>query len=186
MNVLFISEDYLKEITPTNLNVDVKEVYSHLLSAQDINIQSVLGSKLYNELKTAITNNTVTTDQETLLQLIKPACAWWSLVFSFRWMNYKIKNIGVQKAHSENAESADKSEMIWLLEDLNNRAEFYSERIREYLLINGSKYPSYLNPDILGMPDTSTQFSSGVFFPSKSNDCCDGIDPQDKGFHQIN
>ena len=53
-NVLFISETFLKQNTQVSDNVDVKYIRESILWAQDTEIQPVLGTTLYNKLKTDI------------------------------------------------------------------------------------------------------------------------------------
>jgi hypothetical protein len=59
-NVLFISETFLKDNTLLHENIDFKYLRPVVLMCQDIHIQHKIGTTLYNELKTQITNSTLT------------------------------------------------------------------------------------------------------------------------------
>jgi hypothetical protein len=51
---LFISEDFLKDNTQVSKNVDVKYIREAILWAQDSEIQTVLGTSFYEELKSDV------------------------------------------------------------------------------------------------------------------------------------
>jgi hypothetical protein len=55
-NVLFISETFLKDNTLLHENIDFKYLRPVVLMCQDIHIQHKIGTTLYDELKTQITN----------------------------------------------------------------------------------------------------------------------------------
>lgn len=190
MAVFFISETYLKDNTPANLNVDTKDVYAHVGTAQDVYIQDVIGSKLYDELKTAVAASTISSAQADLLDKIQPAQVWWSIYLALPWINYKVKNKSVQKSNSENGVAAELPEMKWLRDDLKNRAEYYSQRLKDFLFLNSQNYPSYTNPDLPVLPQRGNQFDSGMFMERKGgqfpDDCCPPFDRQDMGIHPIN
>src|SRR6185369_7065456 len=118
--------------TPTNLNVDVKDIYSHVQTAQDLYVQDILGGKLYIELQAAVDANTFTTAQTNIRPYIQKTHGWWTLWLAFPWMNFKVKNKAIQKSHSENGDAADLTEMRWLRDDLKNRAEYYAQRLKDF------------------------------------------------------
>ena len=53
-DVLFIQEDYFKKLAGVDGNVDWKKLESTIIMVQDIYIQKILGTNLYNDLKTKI------------------------------------------------------------------------------------------------------------------------------------
>lgn len=189
MAVLFISETFLKENTPVNLNVDVKDTYSHVQAAQDLYITDVLGIKLSDQLKASIAAVTTTQDEKDLLEYVQKALVWWTLYLAFPFLNFKVKNKSVQKSHSENGEAADLSELKWLRDDIKNRAEYYQTRVRDFLMLNVEKFSAYSNPDQPVLPNRRTGFDSGMFFERTRGtwgDDCPPIDIQDLGIHPIN
>ena len=73
-NVLFISETYLKDSSYIDENVDIKLIRNSILETQDMRILPILGTALYEQLKTQIQANTKTTLNNTLLDTyVKPA-----------------------------------------------------------------------------------------------------------------
>ena len=58
--VLFISEARLKSLTAIHDNVEPDDLMPYVVQAQDVYIQDILGTTLYNHLKDAIVANTLT------------------------------------------------------------------------------------------------------------------------------
>jgi len=67
MSVLFISETFLKQNTQVSDNVDVKYIREAILWAQDSEIQTVLGTTLYNKIQADITAGTLAGAYKTLV-----------------------------------------------------------------------------------------------------------------------
>ncbi len=68
-NVLLISETKLKSFTNINKNVDMDVLKAEIKIAQDIQLQTVLGTLFYNNLLAKVTagGNTFTPDELTLV-----------------------------------------------------------------------------------------------------------------------
>ena len=144
--ILFISEQYIKDTSYIDENVDIKLLRSSILETQDIRILSILGTALYNDLKSKISNGTVnsTTGYKTLLDTyVSPALKYWVLHDGAYILQYKIMNKGVVTRSSENAETIGVAELDRLMAFFKDRAEFYSDRITRYLLENDTTYPLY-------------------------------------------
>jgi hypothetical protein len=67
MSNLIISENYLKEYTTINNNVDVKIVTPVIQEAQVFYILPILGTQLYNQIISQVGSNTVSAANVTLL-----------------------------------------------------------------------------------------------------------------------
>lgn len=163
-NSLFISERYLKDNTAFNNAVDVTELLPHILIAQDIYIQPVLGSKLYNRLKSQVeleytTPGTLTSDEIDLLKLIRPALAHYTYSRALPFIYAKTRSKGIMKGETETAKSTEFDEMKYLKDDAMNTAEFYTQRIQDYLCENGSKFSEYINPDNPISPNHTQSYS---------------------------
>lgn len=146
-NVLFISEDYLKSFTIINDNTEMKLITPLIDKIQDQRILPSIGTGLFNEIKSQIVANTLTALNLTLLDdYIAKACLWWvmyeaPLVFVYRFMNK-----GVMKKSSDNSSPADMSELNVLRDNFKNDAEWYTQRIIDYLCQSNNSYPLYNNP----------------------------------------
>lgn len=171
-NVLFISEGRLKKLTSVHENVEPQDLMPHVLEAQDIYIQGLLGTKYYNTLKTRIENDTLTTPDETLLDnYIAPCLANYALYQAMPTLTYKIFNKSLMQPDSETAVAATLDQMKYIRQSVQDTAEFYRERTREYLRDNVSDFPDYNNPGTDGMlPDRQSDYFHGIVVP-KATGC---------------
>lgn len=145
METLFLTEEYLKQYSIVNDNVDMGVVTPTLIKIQDMYIHPIIGTALFEELKTQIQAETVTGLNETLLDMIRKCMLRYfeseaAIIFTYRYMNK-----GIQKKNSENSQPADLSEINMLMEKFKNEAEWYAERITKYLIENETSYPLYSN-----------------------------------------
>ena len=147
MAILFISENKLKENSFINENVDDKLLRTTIIQVQDMQIHPILGTGLYNEIKSQIVANTVTNLNRDLLQdYIQPVIIWWVMADGTIPLTYKFMNKSVVKKNSENSQSAELEELITVANNFKNKAEFYTKRLIKFLESNETIYPLYLNP----------------------------------------
>ena len=159
-NILFISEQYIKDTSYIDENVDAKLLRSNILETQDVRTLPKLGTALYNELKTQINAGTLTTLNRTLLDTyISPALKYWVLHDGAYILQYKVMNKGIVTRSSENAENIGTGELDRLMDFFKDRAEFYDDRLSSYLLQNSSSYPLFNNSGN-GLDDISANTNS--------------------------
>lgn len=143
-NVIFISEQYLKDSSYIDENVDIKLLRNSILETQEMRIRGIIGTALYDELATQITANTKTTLNNTLLDsYIKPALKYWVLLDSALILTFKVMNKSIVKRTAENTETINITDLDRLMDFFKGRAEYYSERITKYLIENENSYPLY-------------------------------------------
>ena len=91
-NVLFISEARLKALTAVHDNVQPNDIMPFVLQSQDIYIQDILGTTLYNNLKTAVSASTTTAAEQTLINdYLSPTLANYAIYLALPSLNYKVK-----------------------------------------------------------------------------------------------
>ena len=159
--VLFINRDDLVRFTSANGNIDTDKFIQYIFIAQEIQIQRFLGTELNNQLETKITNNNLTGHYLTLVtDYIKPALCHWAMVEYLPFAAYSISNNGIYKHSSENAVNADKNEVDFLIEKERTTAQYFSNRLIDYLQDNSpAHFPEYYAnsfPDIY--PDDQANF----------------------------
>lgn len=146
-NVLFISEQYIKDSSYIDENVDIKLLRNNILETQDMRIRGIIGTGIYDQLKTQVQNSTKTALNNTLLDdYIKPALKYWVLHDSALILTFKVMNKSIVKRNSENSETIQTTDLDRLMDHFKIRAEYYSERITKYLIENESSYPLYTSP----------------------------------------
>jgi|TARA_R100001460_G_scaffold3116_4_gene9490 hypothetical protein len=166
--VLFIKIQDLKKNTVIDGNVDVDKLLPYVKIAQEIHIQNFLGTKLYEKIIALITAGTLTTtDNPNYLTLVnkyvQPALIHFAMMDYLPFAAYQVKNAGVFKHISENAESVTKSEVDYLVNKEREFSEYYIRRMIDYLSFNNNLFPEYnqnSNEDVY--PDKDNLFNGWV------------------------
>lgn len=171
--VLFIGEQYLKDFTPASNNLDIEQVKPHIEYSQDAYTQDVLGTNLYNDLQTKYSGQTLSTIEQQLVLLIKPALAYRSLEATIPFINTQIRNKGLVNQNSENAVQAEMDRMRYLRDESKNRAEFYEQRVVTFLCNNKASFPLYTadNDDI--DPSNKNSYDCDIYYTDYSCNCQD-------------
>jgi len=163
MNILMIGETYVKERSTVMENVEAKFIKTNILLAQDIHVQQILGSSLYNDIisesedwKTAydagITGVTkadyISAKYITLLDdYIEPSLLYYTLYESMFSLYSKITNKGVVTQSSDASNVVSEEYMHKMKDDFLNKAEYYAQRLTNYLIDNTTIYTEYLDTD---------------------------------------
>lgn len=145
--IIFITEEDIKQTSLIDENVDVSLIRNTIREAQDLHIHEILGTGLYNELKTQIDAGTLTALNTTLLDsYVRWSLLYWSLYEGVDVLTYKFRNKSIMKMSSDNGQPISLDEVKRLMDSFKNKAEWYSERVTRYLCENQSSYPLYINP----------------------------------------
>lgn len=143
-----IDLDYIKQTTIINDNVDDDLLKHSIVEVQDIYIKPILGTRLYDKLISDIDAQSVTGVYQTLINdYISKAIRQWIIHEVTIDLNYKYTNKAISKQSSDNSESIDTSDVIYLRNQRRNKAEFYSNRITEYLCENETLFIEYRDND---------------------------------------
>lgn len=160
MTALFIKRQDLVRNSILDGNVDTDKFIQYIKIAQEIHVRNYLGSDLYNRISTDIINNTLSGDYlELVNDFIQPMLIHYAMVDYLPFAAFQIKNGGIFKHTSENAESASKDEVDFLMQKERDIAEYYTRRFIDYMSFNQELFPEYYtnsNDDI--HPDTNATF----------------------------
>ena len=141
---LLIKPIDLKRFTFVDGNLDSDKLLQFVKIAQDIHIQSYLGTDLLDKIKNDIVAGTLTGAYLTLLETyVKPMLIHWAMVEYLPFAAYNVTNKGMYKSTSENAETVDKNEVDFLIQKSRSLAENYSQRFVDYMVYNQSNSPEY-------------------------------------------
>lgn len=163
---LFISPTEIKATTILDENVDDKLLRTVIEEAQNIHIHPIIGTGIFEELKTQKIAGTLTALNTTLVNTyLQPALKFWVLYEGIDVFVYKFMNKSVVKKNSENSASIDLDELRRLQDRFRDKAEWYSERATKYLQQTQSSYPLYYNPGsgIDTIYPKNTNYSTGIF-----------------------
>lgn len=143
---LFISEQFIKDNTIIDGNVDNKYITNTIAECQDMHILPILGTALYNEINSQIVAGTVSAQNQTLLNTyIQPALKYYVLMEGMDLFNYKVTNKSIAKKTSDNSQPVDEVDVIRLMDRNKDKAEYYSQRLTNFLLANITTYTLYTN-----------------------------------------
>lgn len=146
---LFIDDEYLKTYTPLGKSIDVDQIYPFVREAQDIYTQDLLGTPLYNYLEyklySGLTFSTAYFIQQEidLINIASKALAYWTIYLALPHLAIQIRNIGVARATSDNTTVSTVQELKYIREEMQNLAEFWNQRVVNYLCENSEYFPLY-------------------------------------------
>ena len=146
--VLFINRTDLVRNSILDGNVDTDKFIQFIKLSQEIDVQQILGTNMYDGLTTAIPDidNPTNARWKTVLNdYVVPMLIWYAQANYMPFAAYQIKNGGVFKHTSENAQSVDKNEIDFLVEKARTNAEWYSRRFIDYMSFNQTLFPEYTN-----------------------------------------
>ena len=157
--VLFISEEKLKDSTAINLNVDPNLLLPYVRQAQKLYVEPKLGTQLTQKLKDLITAGTIgdvaNAAYKTLLDdYIGDMLPNWAFYHAVPFLRFKIENGNIYSKTSETGDAVSTEQAQHLREEVSNTAQYYTERLIEYITNNTSLFPEYstnsgadVNPD---------------------------------------
>jgi hypothetical protein len=146
MTPLLIEAQRLKQFSTINSNVDNKLIEPTIIIVQDIYLQSILGTDLYDEICNQVDAANVSVLNKTLLdQFIENYLLNMVVSQGLVDWNYKFSNKNVAKLTADNTLNADLSELERIGQKYIGQAEFYAKRLSAYLCDNAASYPLYHN-----------------------------------------
>ena len=159
--VLFISENKIKDSTAIGGNVDNEFLLPYIKVAQKKYIETKLGTDLFEALQTKITAGSLTGPYQTLVDdYIQDALAHWSFFECIPFLRYKVMNNNVVSKTAENSTPLTREEAQDLREEIRNTAEFFTERLIDYIKNNTASFPEYTtNTGADVSPDTVNYYS---------------------------
>jgi len=189
VTALLVSEQRLKQYTALDINVRTEEITPFIIAGQDIYIQDILGTKFYERLKAGVIAGNLNTDEELILNdyIAKPLMHY-SLYLMLPTLKYKIVEKGLLSGTSEETAPTTLDELQYVRQSELDLAQFYAERLREFLADNPGVYPQYDAPGVDGMqPNHDMPYFSGLvtsgiqryrtYYEEKCQDCCPDCGP---------
>jgi len=175
--VYFMSVDDLKSYSTIDYSVEDKLLENSIYDAQKIDVQAILGTRLYKALETKIISGSISgeTIYKTLLDdyifdvLLKSAQSR-ALMFIYA----KIRNKGIQEQNSDNSNPVDITILNKMRDEIQNDCEYFSNKLKLYLndqKENIIEFKDY-NPDSLDYYDTpnkSNSFFTGIYLEDAGN-----------------
>jgi len=159
-HTLFISTDRLIKDSALGSSVDANLLLPYILMAQDRYILPILGTDLTNKLISDIQGSSLAGDYLTLLQtFIQPALVQFSFATVLPFLRLRMVNNAIVTMNSEQGSSVSHDDLKPLINASMDQAEFYRERLIDYVTSNTSSFPEY----------STNQTSEGDLSPTTQN-----------------
>jgi len=167
--IYFVTENYLKTNGAITSNVDSTDFSPLIQFASKAFVKSKIGSYFFNDLLTKFNNQTLSADEELLVEKMQPAICWRAVAQAGITLTYQLKNKGYQKQNDDNAESVDLKEATFMYDQYIQQALYFESELTTFLIDNKDDYPNYisvLNKDssIKASCVKPTDFNEGVGF----------------------
>lgn len=155
MEILLIRPSEITEFTPLGGNVDIDKYKPCIFDVQVTVIEPLLGTELYEKIRTDFSNDTLTGLYETLYNnYLKPILRNQVFAEYSEIASYMVDNGGIFKHQPVDSAIVDKSEVQYLAQTHRSKAQLYIDRARKWLCENN--LPEYNRCDT-----TNVKVSSG-------------------------
>ena len=160
---LLISAETLKLTTTISNNVDDNLIHPVIMVAQDQYIQPILGTDLFTYLTDNVTTGFITGDYNVLLNdYIQKCLCFWSLATLYPVLKYRAVNHSVVSMNNEQGTTATYDELKPLISSAEDTAQFYTERLIDYLRKNSSSFSQYSTNTDNQLGATTRNYYSGL------------------------
>ena len=185
--VMLISPDAIKGSTYINNNVSDNLLGSAIREAQDIHLQSIIGSELMYRLQTLVLNaieekpDTIDDEgneyyKDLLDSYIAPYLEAKTEAVLVLMTAYKTRNLGLIHASDTNLNAPSMDDVLKLQQRYNGVAAKHATALSKYLCVNKSCFPELSNtcgcvPFV--KPQIGKTFvHTGLWLGGKGSDCC--------------
>jgi len=169
--VLFLSPDSVKEQSALNINIDNKDLEVHILKTQDLCIQPLIGTQLFERIREDIINNTLVEPYSGLVDnYLNDVLVNESIRRALPFIFYSINRKGINTFSDEYSESVQHSELNHLQNIFKSDSEFYQQRTVDYLYHHSEKFPEFqTGKDDDMLPEYGSTYSPNVYLPGNHN-----------------
>ena len=163
---LLISEAKVRAFSDINESLDDSLIVNAVREAQDIVMQPIMGTKLYNALIEKIDNNSLSGSYQTLVDdYIQPALIYASLYNITENVYVRTRNNGLlTPTGGENSVNVDKTMYDTKRQSIFNKQQFYSDQLSRYLNEKYNLFPELgENTELYQfIPDYGSQYRSPI------------------------
>ena len=163
-HTLYISSTRLKKDTALGGSVDDNLIMPYILLAQDMNILPILGTDLDAKLKSEIVAGTLANQYKTLVEtFLQPALVQFSFSTLAPYLRLRFSNNSVVvMGATEQSSSATYDDIKPLMDTATDAAEFYRQRMIDYLRNNSSSFPEYTSNSGADLDPTTNNYFAGI------------------------
>ena len=149
-DVLLISESYIKSVTNISDNIAGDYLLPSIKLAQDINLESTIGTRLLQKLQKLVFDNDISNENNSNYKLlldkyIQPYLAYATIQHIVPTVAYKIYNQGVLRTDDDKSYNITSNEVDKVMDYYNHIANTYKKRLQLFLIANYNEFPELLN-----------------------------------------
>jgi len=163
-HTLYISATRIKKDTALGGSVDDNIIMPYILLAQDMFILPVLGTDLDTKLKSDIQGGSLTGAYKTLVETyIQPALVQFSFAELAPFLRLRfVNNAIVIMGATDQSDSASYEDIKPLMDRAKDAAEFYRQRLIDYIRNNTSSFPEYSSNTGADLDPTTRNYYAGM------------------------
>lgn len=154
MAIYFCTENWIEKNTPITANIEASEVSKWIQVNAENWVRKIIGTYFFNDLLTKYNNQTLSSDEKTIVNLMKPAIAWRAASDAAFALSYQLKNKGIQVQNGDYSSSVALNEVQFTMQHFADKAGIYEGAIYDYLAVKANadlyaNFNSSLNDDSL-------------------------------------
>lgn len=145
-DVLLISEDYIKSTTNISDNLANDYLLPSIKLAQDIDLESTIGSQLLEKIQELIYNNDISNQEYSNYKLlldkyIQPYLAYTTIQHLAPTIAYKLVNQGIVRTDDEKSYNITSNEVDKVSDYYSHIANTFKKRLQLFLIANYNEFP---------------------------------------------
>ena len=163
-HTLYISSTRIKKDTALGGSVDDNLIMPYILLAQDMYILPILGTDLDTKLKADIQAGSLTGDYKTLVEdYLQKSLVQFAFAELLPFLRLRmVNNAAVVMGATDQSSSASYDELRPLMDRAKDAAEFYRQRMIDYLRNNTSSFPEYSSNSGADLDPTTRNYYAGM------------------------
>ena len=163
-HTLYISSTRLKKDSAIGGSVDDNLIMPYILLAQDMHILPILGTDLDAKLKAEIQAGSLAGVYKTLVETyLQPALVQFSFTQLIPYLRLRfVNNAVVVMGATDQSSSATYDDLKPVMDTATDAAEFYRQRMIDYLRNNSSSYPEYTSNSGADLDPTTNNYFAGI------------------------
>ena len=163
-HTLYISASRIKKDTALGGSVDDNIIMPYILLAQDMFILPILGTDLDTKLKADIQGGSLTGAYKTLVETyIQPSFVQFAFAELAPFLRLRfVNNAIVIMGANDQSSSASFEDIKPLMDRAKDAAEFYRQRLIDYIRNNTSSFPEYNTNTGADLDPTTRNYYAGM------------------------
>jgi hypothetical protein len=165
--VLLVSPEKIKQFTQVNVNVSEEILLPEVVVSQQIGLQTLLGTKFYDHILDVIQNATYTAAEKTLVDdYIQPYLLFRAYFELLPAIYMRVMNKTIAVGNTEQGSPISTKDLTYLRSIAQDRYQFYSQRLMDYIKNNQAAYPLYYQyTSTDGMRPSRENYFGGIHLP---------------------